>query len=136
VLAEAVFVFKGVPMIYKSLTFWTLVAGLLAYVATFFFPTFPLDTAGILALILFILGLIGVVPAVRAARARKALGAEAGSIVNSLAFWQLVAGLLFFVAKFFFPDFPIEQGVLLGVILFILGWFGVKPELRVRGLLK
>ena len=122
-------------MIFKSLTFWTLVAGLLAFVAKFFFPAFPLDTAGILALMLFVLGLIGVVPAVRAARARQALSLEAGNIVNSLAFWQLVAGLLYFVVRFFAPSFPMDQGVILGVILFILGWFGVKPELRFRGLL-
>jgi len=118
-------------MIYKSLTFWTLVAGLLAFVAKYFFPAFPLDTAGILALILFVLGLIGVVPAVRALGFR---GAVAGGIVNSLAFWQLVAGLLFFVVRFLAPDFPLDQGVILGVILFILGWFGIKPELRARGL--
>jgi uncharacterized membrane protein YqjE len=119
-------------MIFKSLTFWTLVAGLLAFVATFFFPNFPLDAAGILALVLFLLGLIGVVPTFRAMGVR---GAVAGGIVNSLAFWQLVAGLLFFVVRFLAPDFPLDQGVILGVILFILGWFGVKPELRARGLL-
>lgn len=120
-------------MIYKSLTFWTLVAGLLAFVATFFFPNFPLDVAGILALILFALGLIGVVPAFRSMGVR---GALAGGIVNTLAFWQLVAGLLFFVVRFFAPSFPMDQGVILGAILFILGWFGIKPELRARGLLQ
>lgn len=119
-------------MIFKSLTFWTLIAGLLAFVAKFYFPTFPLDAAGILAAILFVLGLIGVVPAFRAMGVR---GAVAGGIVNSLAFWQLIAGLLFFVLRFFAPSFPFDQGVILGVIVFILGWFGVKPELRARGLL-
>jgi NADH:ubiquinone oxidoreductase subunit K len=123
-------------MIFKSLTFWTLVAGLLAFVAKFLFPTFPLDAAGILAAILFVLGLIGVVPAVRANRASVAMGASADwvGLVNSLAFWQLVAGILYFVVKFFAPNFPMDQGAILAVIVFVLGFFGVTPELRVRGL--
>jgi hypothetical protein len=118
-------------MIYKSLTFWTLVAGLLAFVAKFFFPAFPLDAAGILAAILFVLGLIGVVPAFRAMGVR---GAVAGGIINSLAFWQLVAGLIFFILRFFAPSFPFDQGIILAFIVFVLGWFGVTPELRARGL--
>lgn len=116
-------------VIFKSLTFWTLVAGLLAFVAKFFFPAFPLDAAGILALVLFLLGLIGVVPSIRAR------GALTVSIANSLAFWQLVAGLLYFVFKFFAPGLPVDETVVLGVIIFILGYFNVHPELRARGLL-
>jgi hypothetical protein len=118
-------------MIFKSLTFWTLIAGLVAFVAKFFFPAFPMDAAGILAAILFVLGLIGVVPSVRAMGVR---GAVAGGIINSLAFWQLVAGLLFFVLRWFAPSFPFDQGIILAFIVFVLGWFGVTPELRARGL--
>lgn len=115
-------------MILKSLTFWTLVAGLLAFVVKFFMPTFPLDATGILALVLFLLGLFGVVPAVR-----SAIGA--GSILTSLAFWEMVVGLIAFVVHQFMPSFPLDTAALLGIILFILGLFGIKPELRARGLI-
>jgi len=49
----------------KSKIFWTLVAGLLAYVIKLFLPAFPLDEVGILALIVFILGLFNIVPELR-----------------------------------------------------------------------
>jgi len=117
-------------MIINSLTFWTLVCGLLAFVAKFFFPAFPLETGDILALTLFFLGLFGVVPSIRAARALTA------NIVNSLAFWQLVAGLVFFVLRFFAPDFPLDVNAVLGIIMFVLAIFNIYPELRMRGKLK
>lgn len=117
-------------MIYQSLTFWTLIAGLAAFVARFFFPAFPLDETQILAFILFALGLIGVVPQLRTR------GALTSDIVHSLAFWQLIAGLVTFVLHFYAPNFPFDQVALLGVILFVLGLFGVVPELCVRGLKK
>lgn len=115
--------------IFKSLTFYTLLVGLAAFVLRFYFPTFPLDEVTILAVVLFVLGLIGIVPTLRAR------GALTVDIVNSLAFWQLVAGFLFFVLHFFAPTLPIDQGALLGLILFVLGFFNVTPELRARGLL-
>lgn len=46
--------------IYKSLTFWTLLVGLVLFVVTFYAPTFPLTAQNVLALVLFVLGLIGV----------------------------------------------------------------------------
>ncbi len=116
-------------MISKSLTFWTLLAGLAAFVLRWYFPTFPLDQFTILALILFFLGLFGVVPQLRMQ------GALTGSIVNSLAFWQLVAGFVAFVIHFFAPTFPFGEAVILAFFLFVLGFFGVHPELRARGLL-
>ena len=116
-------------MIYKSLTFWTLVAGLAAFVARFYFPAFPLDNVSILSLILFVLGLLGVVPALRA------LGLAAfPPLFNSLAFWQLVAGFVAFVLHFFAPDLPFDQAAILTLLLFVLGFFGIDPELRARGL--
>lgn len=115
--------------IFKSLTFWTLIAGLLAFVAKFFLPTFPLDNAQILAAILFFLGLFGVVPAFRVQ------GAMTANIASSLAFWQLIAGLLIFIAKYFAPSFPFDVNTLMSVILFVLGWFQITPELRARGIL-
>lgn len=116
--------------IFRSLTFWTLLAGLAAFVAGFYFPAFPFDATTILAAILFVLGLIGVVPQLRAQRAIT------GSIVSSLAFWQLVAGFVFFVIKFFAPTFPFDETIILGFFLFVLGWFNIQPELRVRGLIQ
>lgn len=116
--------------IFKSLTFWTLLAGLIAFIARFYFPAFPLDAIAILDLVLFVLGLIGVVPQLRVQ------GALTGSIVNSLAFWQMVAGLVAFVLHFFAPTFPFDEVVILGFFLFVLGLFNIYPELRVRGLLQ
>ena len=117
-------------MILNSLTFWTLLVGVIAFAIRWYFPTFPLDEISILALVLFFLGLIGVVPQVRAR------GALTGSIVNSLAFWQLVAGLVAFVIHLFAPTFPFDQVAFLSFIIFVLGFFGVKPELRARGLIQ
>lgn len=120
---------KELKMIYKSLNFWTLLAGLAAFVLRFYFPAFPLDEVAILSLVLFALGLIGVAPTFRA------LGLAAiPPIFNSLAFWQLVAGFLAFVIHFFAPDFPFTNEALLAFALFVLGWFGIHPELRARGL--
>lgn len=118
------------PPIFSSLQFWTLLAGLLAFVARYYFPAFPFDEVSILSAVLFILGLIGVVPQLRMR------GALNGDIVHSLAFWQLVAGIVAFVFHFFAPAFPFDQVTILAGIVFILGLFGVTPELRLRGLVK
>ena len=115
-------------MISQSLAFWTLVAGALAYLAKFFLPSFPLDTAGILAVILFVLGLIGVVPQVRL------MGATFKDLLKSMAFWQIIAGLVWFVAHYYFPTFPLDEVGVLAFVIFILGMFQIDPELRVRGL--
>jgi len=113
--------------IYKSRTFWVLIAGLLSFVAKYFSPAFPLDEAQILASMLFLLGLVGVVPAFQA-------GVRGVGLVNSLAFWELVAGLLAFAVHYFAPQFPFEAGSILALITFILGSIGITPELKVRGL--
>ena len=118
------------PPIFKSLTFWTLIVGLIAFVVKFYQPEFPLSEVNILALVLFVLGLIGVTPTFRAAGLR---GAFAGGIANVLAFWQLVAGFVIFVITYFAPTFPFTTETLLGVILFVLAFFGIKPELRAKG---
>lgn len=117
------------PPIYKSLTFWTLLVGLVMFVVTFYVPAFPLSVASVSALVLFVLGLIGVYPTLKARGLRSAL---AGGIVNVLAFWQLVAGFILFVVTFFAPTFPFDNTTILSVILFILSIFGIKPELRAR----
>lgn len=118
--------------IFKSLTFWTLLVGLGMFIATFYAPTFPLSAANVLALVLFVLGLFGVAPTFRVKGFRAALS---GGIANSLAFWQLVAGFIAFVITFFAPTFPFGSDVIVGVIVFVLSFFGIKPELKARGLL-
>lgn len=120
-------------MIFQSLTFWTLVVGLLAFILRWYFPAFPLDQVSILALVLFFLGLIGITPTLRARGVRALLTPP---IINSLAFWQMVAGFVVFVIHFFAPDFPFSTETILAVILFVLAYFGIHSELRMRGLLK
>jgi len=120
-------------MIFQSLTFWTLLVGLLAFALRWYFPAFPLDEISILALVLFLLGLIGITPTFRARGFRMLFTVP---IVNSLAFWQIVAGFVAFVIHFFAPTFPFSTDIILGVILFVLGYVGITPELRVRGLLQ
>jgi len=116
--------------IFKSLTFWTLLVGLVACVVRFYQPEFPLSEVNILALVLFALGLIGVTPTFKLTGFR---GALTGGIVNVLAFWQLVAGFVIFVITYFAPTFPFTTETILGVILFVLSFFGIKPELRAKG---
>lgn len=117
------------PPIYKSLNFWTLLVGVVMFVMTFYVPNFPLSQQNVLALVLFVLGLIGVFPTFMALGFR---GALAGGIVNVLAFWQLVAGFVWFVISYFAPAFPFTVETILGVILFILQIFQIKPELLAR----
>lgn len=117
------------PPIYKSLTFWTLLIGLVMFVVTFYVPAFPLSAGSVSALVLFVLGLIGIYPTIKAQGLR---GALAGGVVNVLAFWQLVAGFILFVITYFAPNFPFDNSTILGVILFVLSYFGIKPELHAR----
>lgn len=119
-------------MIFQSLTFWTLLVGVIAFVLRWYYPDFPLDEISILALVLFALGLIGITPTLRA---RGASALTSPPVINSLAFWQLVAGFVAFVIHFFAPDFPFDNEIILGVILFVLGYVGITPELRARGLI-
>jgi hypothetical protein len=116
----------------KSLKFWTLLVGLVLFAVKWYFPTFPLTFEQLLAAVLFFLGLVDIVPTLRA----QGLRALATSpIVNSLAFWQLVAGLVAFILTTFAPNIGISPEIVLGVILFVLGLFQVHPELRARGLI-
>ena len=122
------------PPIYQPLQFWTLIAGLAAFTARNYFPEFPLDEAGVLAVLLFVLGLVGVTPQIRSRGLRVSLATTA--IYNSLPFWQLAGGLVYFVLTYFAPDLPLDEPTLLAVILFILAALGVVPELRARGLMR
>lgn len=114
----------------NTLQFWVLVAGLVAFVAKFFYPAFPFDEQQILAALLFLLGLIGVVPQARL----KAVGFN--DLLHSIAFWTMLVGLAEFVIHYYLPDFPLNQANLLAIVVFVLQQFGINPELRQRGVLK
>jgi hypothetical protein len=116
-------------MIFQSLNFLALLAGLLSFVVRFYLPSFPLDETQILSLILFALGLIGIVPMYRHGLASIPV------IFNKIEFWQLVVAVAGFTARYYAPDFPFTDEVLLAGLIFVLGWFKINPELRSRGLL-
>jgi len=122
---------KEILMI-NSLQFWTLIAGLAAFVASFFFPNFPFDEAQILAAVLFVLGLIGVTPQVLGP---KAMRVTFGDLLKSKAFWTLIAGVAAFILHYYAPDFPMDQAAILALIVFVLNAVGINPELRHRGLM-
>lgn len=119
---------------YKSLTFWALVAAFLAYVARFFAPTFPMDQAQILSALLFLIGLFGIVPTMLITKTRS-LSLSSESIFLMKEFWFLLVGVVAFVIHSYFPTFPLDDNALLALVLFIVGLFGIHPELRNRGLL-
>ena len=110
-----------------SLAFLTLLAGLMAFVLKFLFPSFPFDANQILAAALFLLGLIGIYP-----QARAGVYATFGDLLHSLAFWTLVAGVVEFVVHAYKPDFPLDQANILAVIVFVLAQVGIIPELRLK----
>lgn len=118
-------------MIYK-LQFWTLVAGLVAYVAKYFYPDLPITANDILSGVLFLLGLIGVIPTVQGIRKSK-YGATISDLFKSLAFWTLVAGLLGFVVRYYASNFPYSDAVILSVIIFLLNRVGINPQLLIMG---
>jgi hypothetical protein len=123
-------------MIFKSLVFITMLVGLVFFVLKFFLPTFPLDQTQILALVLFLMGLFGIVPE---ARVRTAMGVTAWdsfkALISSMSFWTLVAGVLAFALHYYAPTFPISESAILAMIVYILGFFQINPELKARGLL-
>ena len=119
----------------NKLQFWTLVVALATYVLKYFYPDLPITEADILAGVLLILGLIGVYPTVRALWKATVSELTITDLFKSKAFWTLVAGLLGFVVRFYFPAFPYADAVILVVIIFILNRLGINPELRYYGLL-
>lgn len=58
--------------VWMSLSFWTAVSGVISIALLYYFPTFPLDQAALLGLIVFILARFGIVPEVRARLAAAA----------------------------------------------------------------
>jgi len=54
----------------------------------------------------------------------------------SKVFWTLIAGLIAFIAKYFYPEFPFSEVEILAALIFVLNLFKINPELRERGLMK
>jgi hypothetical protein len=52
--------------IYKSRIFWTLVAGLIAFIAKYYAPEFPFSETEILALVIFVLNIFKIKPELQA----------------------------------------------------------------------
>jgi hypothetical protein len=54
---------------------------------------------------------------------------------KSKVFWTLIAGVLAFVVKNYFPSIEITDVQILAAIVIVLGSFNITPELRARGLM-
>ncbi len=58
-------------------------------------------------------------------------------MLHDSKFWSLVAGLLFYVIKYFVPDFPLDEATALKLLLAVLALFGVVvPGARAVGWIK
>lgn len=51
-------------------------------------------------------------------------------IIGSKAFWMALIAVVLFVVKFFAPTFPFDAVAIYSVVVFILSFFGVVPQLR------
>ena len=114
--------------ILSSLTFWTLVAGMVAFVAKFLAPGFPFTAEQILAALVFLLGLVNIKPTM------QRLALEVGDILHVKAFWVMIVGIVGFVVRYYFPTFPLDDVTILAIVIFVLGLFQINPELRGRGM--
>lgn len=111
---------------FNSRVFWLIVATIFVYVVKFVNPTFPLDVTTVLNAILFILGLVGVVVTLRAVT-KRALGWS--DLLHSLPLWSLIASLVSFVVHYYFPTFPMDEVLILAVIVWVLDQFGIQPTI-------
>ncbi len=115
----------------------TIIAGLVLAALKAFFPTIPLSEEQIVLLITFLLGLFGVVVQLRNRAQLRKLDPNGGNVIlNSKAFWLLIASVLSLVVTSFFPDFPIAQVDISGVLLWLVTQAGLNPQFRAQGLLK
>ena len=57
-------------------------------------------------------------------------------IYKSNVFWTLVAGVIAFVVKYYFPTLAITDVQILAAIVVVLNAFNIVPELRARELMK
>jgi hypothetical protein len=115
----------------------TVIAGIILAALKQLYPTIPITEEQIALAITFLLGLFGVVVQFRARTKIRSLNPDGGNVIlNSKAFWVMVAGLLSFVVMAFFPDFPIVNLDIAALLLWVLAQFGINPQLRAQGLLK
>ena len=115
----------------------TVIAGLILAALKQFFPTIPVSEEQIVFIIVTLLGLFGVVVQLRARAQIRKLNPDGGNVIlNSKAFWVMVAGLISFVVMAFFPDFPMVNLDIAALLLWVLAQFGMNPQLRAQGLLK
>ncbi len=115
----------------------TVVAGLIAFVAKILYPAFPLTTDQIVLIITTLLGLFGVVVQLRNQAKIRKLDSNGGNVVlNSKAFWLMVASIVSLVVTSYFPDFPIAQVDVGTVLLWLVTQVGLNPQLRAQGLIK
>jgi hypothetical protein len=116
-------------MIFTSLTFWTLLAGVLAFAIKFFVPTFPFTQDMILMFFVFLLGFVNIYPSLRY---KGILGLSWLDILKSKAFLVLVVGLLGFIVRYYLPTLPWDNGAILVAVVFVLGLFNIYPEVRAK----
>lgn len=51
-------------------------------------------------------------------------------LLKSLKFWTLLIAIGVFVLKTFYPDLPIDEVILLRIVLIVLGFFHIQPEVK------
>lgn len=55
-------------------------------------------------------------------------------LLKSLKFWTLFVAVGAFILKTFYPEIPVDEVILLRLVLIVLGFFHIQPE--VMSLLK
>lgn len=51
-------------------------------------------------------------------------------LIKSLKFWTLVVALGAFILQAYFPDIPVTEDTLLKIVLLVLGFFHIQPEVK------
>ena len=119
---------------YKSYQFWTMIAAFVAFLVKYFYPAIPVTAPQILTACLLVLGFFGIT--VAPTLSHLALPTNVTSLLSNMNFWVMLTGIVSFIAYSFYPNFPLNSTSLLAVVLLILTFFGIKPELVYRGLIK
>jgi len=51
-------------------------------------------------------------------------------LLKSLKFWVLLVSLLAYVSITYFPDVPLTEDTLLKIVLAVLAFFHIQPEVK------
>lgn len=51
-------------------------------------------------------------------------------LLKSLKFWALLVSLGAFILSVYFPDIPVTEDTLLKIVLLVLGFFHIQPEVK------